>query len=305
MLPGVPPSIAAAARHPDPEDSVAINYDRLMSYRHPEKTFSYGERETMLYALGIGFGADPMNRAELPFVYEKGLRAVPTLATVIAWDDSFIAQSGINFLLVVHGEQRIVLHRPLPVAAKVTAQLAITDIFDKGQGKGAIVLSRTTIADQATGEVLCTNYATTFARGDGGFGGPAGSGPAPHPLPDRAPERVIDLPTSPGQALLYALSGDRNPLHRDPAVAEAAGVRRPILHGLCTYGIACRAVLQTCCDLDPTRVREFGGRFSAPVFPGETIRVETWQEGPIVSFRASVPERGQVVLNNGRAVLAG
>lgn len=282
---------------------MAIDEKRLLSYRQPEKNFSYGARETMLYALGIGFGADPMERGELPFVYEKDLRAVPSQATVIAWDDSFIARSGLNLLMVVHGEQRIVLHRPLPVAAEITSSLRIADIFDKGAGKGAIVLTETTICDRVSGEKLCTNYSTVFARGDGGFGGRNGAGPPPHPVPERPADWSGDFPTRPDQALLYALSGDRNPLHRDPDVARAAGFPRPILHGLCTFGIACRAVLKAACDLDPERLAEFGGRFSAPVFPGETIRVEVWVEGPTVSFRASAVERNLVVLNNGRALL--
>ncbi len=283
---------------------MAIDYDRaIQQTREIENT--YTARETMLYALGIGFGNDPMDRAELPFVYENGLTAVPTMATVLFWDDSLALSTGLNFVMAVHGEQRITLHRPLPVGASVVARSRIADIFDKGEGRGALILLETEISDQATGEKLCTNRSTVFARGDGGFGGPAGSGPAPHPIPERAPDKVVDLKTRPDQALLYRLSGDRNPLHADPDVGAAAGFPQPILHGLCTYGFACRAILKGLLDYDASRITGFDVRFSAPVFPGETVRTEMWQDDGMISYRASVVERDVVVLNNGRCELGG
>jgi acyl dehydratase len=144
---------------------------------------------------------------------------------------------------------------------------------------------------------------TAFARGDGGFGGPKEGAPEPHAVPDRAPDLVHEAATRPDQAFLYALSGDRNPLHRDPNVARMAGFPRPILHGLCTYGIACRSVLSAVCDYDPARITGFDVRFSAPVFPGETIVTEMWVDGAIVSFRSKVKERDVVCLNNGKCTL--
>lgn len=162
----------------------------------------------------------------------------------------------------------------------------------------------TTLAEKTSGDVLAVMLSTIFARADGGFGGPAGSGPAPHALPDRAPDKSLDLKTRPDQALLYALSGDRNPLHRDPDVAAAAGFPQPILHGLCTYGHAVRAVVTSMLDHDPDGIREIEGRFSAPVYPGETIRTEMWRDGNVISFRCFVTERDLLVINNGKVVVA-
>lgn len=282
---------------------MAIDYERLLQLKSQGDVFRYTDREAMLYALGVGFGRDPMDERELPFVYENGLRTVPTLATVIAWGQSTIAKSGINYLMVVHGEQRLTLHRPLPPAAEIIADEHVVGAVDKGKEKGALVLTEKVIRDKASGERLCTLGSTIFARGDGGFGGPKEGAPEPHPIPARTPDMVCALDTRPDQAFLYALSGDRNPLHRDPKVAGMAGFPRPILHGLCTYGTACRAILKTVCDYDHTRITGFDARFSAPVFPGETIVTEMWVDGPIVSFRCRLKERDAVVINNGKCTL--
>jgi acyl dehydratase len=207
----------------------------------------------------------------------------------------------------VHGEERITIHRPLPAAATVVASTRIVDVFDKGPERGAVLLFETTIRDNATGELLATNLATSFARGDGGFGGPRGSAPAAHAIPERAPDVVVDLRTQPGQALLYRLCGDRNPLHSDPGYAARAGYPRPILHGLCTLGHACVALVRSVCDWEPDRIGELSTRFTSPVFPGETIRTEIWRDGaatePVISFRSRVVERDVVVLDRGKALL--
>jgi acyl dehydratase len=161
------------------------------------------------------------------------------------------------------------------------------------------------VRERATGEKLCTITASYFLRGDGGFGGPQLRQPEPHPIPERAPDLVKECDTRPDQAFLYALSGDRNPLHRDPAVAKMAGFPRPILHGMCSYGTACRAVLSSVGKYQSERIKQFDVRFSKPVFPGETIVTEMWVDGGTVSFRATVKERaGVVVLNNGLCVLS-
>ncbi len=281
-----------------------IDYEKLMRFAIPETEQTYTDRETMLYALGVGMGADPTDPRELRFVYEKHLQAMPTLVAVLCWNDAWMYETGIDMTRQLHGEHRITLHRPVPTRGTVVARTRITDVFDKGPGRGAILLFETVIRDKATGDPISTSVATSFARGDGGFGGPAGSGPAPHPIPDREPDTVMDQTTRPDQALLYRLSGDRNPLHADPEYAVAGGFPRPILHGLCTLGHACAAVVRACCDWDATIVRSIAVRFTAPVFPGETIRTEMWRDGGVVSFRSRAAERDTLVLNHGRVTLS-
>lgn len=281
-----------------------IPYDELMQLKTEGVEFRYAERETILYALGIGFGHDPLDERELPFVYENGLRAVPTMATVFAWGHSPIARSGVNFLMLVHGEQRLTVHKPIPSYGDIVADERIAGAWDKGKDKGALIVSEKAIHDKKTGETLCTLTGSAFCRADGGFGGPKEGAPEPHRLPTRSPDLLHEAKTHPDQALLYALSGDRNPLHRDPDFARMAGFPRPILHGLCSYGIACRSVLSTICDYDPTRIAGFDARFSAPVFPGETIVTKMWVDGPVVSFLSRVKERDVVCLNNGKCTLA-
>jgi acyl dehydratase len=281
-----------------------INYDELMQLKSEGQAFQYAERETILYALGIGFMRDPLNENELPFVYENGLRAVPTMATVLAFGQSIVGRAGVNYLMVVHGEQRLTVHKPLPAYADVVYDERIVGAWDKGKDKGALIVSEKAVREKKTGDKLCTVSATIFARGDGGFGGPKEGAPEPHPIPDRAPDLVHEADTRPDQAFLYALSGDRNPLHRDPKIAKMAGFPRPILHGLCTYGTACRSILTAACDYDPARIAGFDARFSAPVFPGETIATDMWIDGQIVSFRSRVKERDVVCINNGKCTLA-
>jgi acyl dehydratase len=281
-----------------------IDYDQLMQLKSDGVEFAYAERETMLYALGVGFGRDPLNEKELPFVYENGLRAVPTMSTVFGRGHSPIGRSGVNFLMLVHGEQRLTMHKPLPPYGDVTIDERIVGAWDKGKDKGALIVSEKVIRDKRMAEQLCTLMGSAFCRGDGGFGGPKEGAPEPHPLPTRAPDLVHEADTRPDQAFLYALSGDRNPLHRDPKVARMAGFPRPVLHGLCTYGTACRSLVSTVCHYDPAKISGFDARFSAPVFPGETIVTEMWVDGQIVSFRSRVKERDVVCLNNGECTLA-
>ena len=268
---------------------------------------TYTERDTILYALGCGLGADPLDENQLPFVFEEPeLRALPSMAAVLS-PPGFWARhpdSGIDWVRILHGEQAMEIHKPLPAAAKVVATATVTDIVDKGAGRGALLFVQRTVREVETGEALATLRSTTFARGDGGCGGTTESAPPPHALPDRAPDLTCDLPTALNAALIYRLSGDPNPLHASPSVARAAGFERPILHGLCSWGVAGHAILKSYCDYDPARLTSMALRFSAPVYPGETIRTEMWRYGDTVSFRARVAERDIVVLNNGRATIS-
>jgi acyl dehydratase len=282
-----------------------INYDKLLALKIPEVAQAYTEKDAILYALGLGLGRDPIDEDELPFVYEKNLKLLPTFAAVLGWPGFWLRDldTGIDWVKVVAGEQGLVLHRPLTPRGTVIGRTRVTEIIDKGAGKGAHVYSERALIDGASGETIATVTQTTVCRGDGGFGGPARAAPAQHAIPERAPDLICDRGTRPEAALIYRLSGDPNPLHADPAAAKAAGFPRPILHGLATFGIACHAILRCLCDHDPGLLRAISGRYSAPVFPGETIRTEMWRDGPIVSFRARVVERDVIALNNGRCVL--
>lgn len=290
-----------------------IFYPDILDQRTAPRTFTYGDKDVMLYALGIGLGRDPMNETELPFVYEKGLKVVPTAATVLA--SGMRGQAGpapqmpeghrpsqINFLMVVHGEQKVELHKPLPTSGTFTAEGRTIGAFDKGEGKGAVILNETTWKNEA-GELVATLTGSTFARGDGGFGGPSEGAPEPHEVPTRKADFSIDFETREDQALLYRLNGDRNPLHSDPESARRSGFQRPILHGLCTYGVTCRAVLQGITDFDPDQIFSHQARFSAPVIPGDTITVDLWQDGKVISFEARVKDRNATVIKNGKTVL--
>ena len=285
---------------------MTIDYDRLMSWRFPPVRQTLRKKDCILYALGVGLGGDPLDSGQLRFLYEDGLAALPTMAVVLAYPGFWVKDqaTGIDWVRVVHGEQAITLHRQLPVEAELVGTTRVTGIVDKGAGNGAVLYSERKIADAVTGELYATLAMSSFCRGDGGFGGPSGPSRAVHTIPERAPDAVCDLPTLPQQALLYRLNGDYNPLHADPAVAREAGFARPILHGLCTLGVAGHALLRSCCDYDPRRMRSLALRFSAPVFPGETLRTEMWRDGAVVSFRTSVVERQMVVLNNGRMEVA-
>ncbi|HEY1751629.1 MAG TPA: MaoC/PaaZ C-terminal domain-containing protein [Caulobacteraceae bacterium] len=292
-----------------------IYYPDILDQRTAARTFTYGDKDVMLYALGIGLGADPMNEKELPFVYERNLKVVPTAATVLAAASNRAAEgraaptlpeghrpSQINYLMMVHGEQKVELHKPLPTVGTFTAEGRTVGAWDKGEGKGAVVVNETTWTDEK-GELVATLTGSMFARGDGGFGGPTEGQPEPHEVPSRAPDRSADIATRPDQALIYRLNGDRNPLHSDPDSAKRSGFPRPILHGLCTYGITCRAVLQELLDYDADQILSHQVRFSAPVFPGDVITVDLWRDGKTISFEARVKARDAKVIRNGLTVL--
>ncbi len=280
-----------------------IDHDALMAYSIPEVRQNRTQRDTILYALSIGFGTDPMDPRQLDFVdHHRTLRAVPSMAVVLGHPGLWAANpdTGIDALHIVHGEQSITLHAPLPAEGPVIGRTRVTGLVDKGPGRGALMYSEKQVLD-GDGRLLATTESTTFLRGDGGYGGPSAPVRPPHPVPEGIPDICVDLPTRPEQALYYRLNGDDNPLHADPDFAARAGFPRPILHGLCTMGVVVHALLRALCDYDPAALRSVGLRFSAPVYPGETIRTEIWRNG---SFRARVTERDVVVVNNGLAVTA-
>ena len=288
-----------------------LDYHVCKNWEFPDIVHRYTERDTMLYALGLGFGADPMDRGALRFVYERNLQAVPTMATVIGspgvwWRDP---RTGADFVKLVHGEQDVRLLRPLAPAGVLIAKNRVVSLTDKGAGNGAVAVLQRSLVDEASGETVAESRNLTFLRGDGGFSAETGlSDPAPEPLP-AVPERAADLVASydvrPEAALVYRLSGDINPLHADPDVAAKAGFDRPILHGLCPYGMGARAVIEQVLGFEAARLKRFAVRFTAPVWPGETLRYELWREGEtLLRLRASVEARQAVVLNNGLVEIA-
>ncbi len=280
-----------------------IDPDKLLALSIPDVTQSYAPRDVILYALGLGLGLEADTETALPFVYEPGLRVLPTLAAALAFPAFWVRDldTGIDFTQVVHGAESLRLHRPLATRAAVIGRTRVTGILDKGAGNAAVVHLERHIIDADGGALLATCGQTIFCRGAGGFGGRrGGAAPAP-PMPSRPADRIVGHATSYQTALLYRLSGDANPLHADPAVARAAGFPRPILHGLATYGIAGYAILSSFCDGDPSRFKAMSGRFSAPVFPGETLRTEMWREGLTIAFRVVAQERGAVAMDHGWA----
>ncbi len=284
-----------------------IDAAKLKAWPFEPITHTYTQRDTMLYALGVGIGHDPLDTDALRHVYEPQLRALPTLAVVLG-SPGFWAKdpaTGIDWVRVLHGEQSLELLAPLPAAGTVIGTTRVTALVDKGAGKGALMYSERDISDAASGQRLAVSRSVSFLRGDGGFserGQPSDPAPpARRPTPDAAPDQVCELTTRPESALIYRLSGDYNPVHADPAVAKAAGFERPILHGLCSFGVTGHALLRTLCGWDASRLKEIGARFSSPVYPGETLRVEMWQRGEVVQFRTRVVERDVVVLSHGSA----
>ncbi|MCP3730307.1 MaoC family dehydratase N-terminal domain-containing protein [Sphingomonas sp. MG17] len=283
-----------------------LNADRLLNFDEAPTIEAYTETDTMLYGLSLGYGSDPLDERQLRYVFERDLVAVPTMAHTLAMDASWITDpaSGIDLAKMLHAESGLTVHNPLPASGRVSSKLKIPEIIDKGEGRGALLYFARELSDAATGQHLATITSTFFLRGNGGFGGANRSASPPAAIPDRAADFSLPIATLPQSALLYRLTGDDNPLHADPELARKVGFDRPILHGSCTYGVACRALIHLVCGDDPHRLGRIDVRFTAPTYPGEALLTEVWNmgEGQFV-FRCRVVERDIVVLNHGVAQL--
>lgn len=289
---------------------MAINFEAVRNWVFPAICQDYTAKDSILYALALGYGGDPLSESELSFVFEKNLQAVPTLATTLCSPGFWISdpRTGIDATRAVHGEHAIRMHAPLPAAGRLRGETRVTDIIDKGKDKGALLIFERDLFDNDSGRLIASIEQRTLCRGDGGFALPdaAKNGkalPVQAWSPATAASEVVDNRSLPQSALIYRLCGDMNPLHADPQVARSAGFERPILHGLCTFGMAARAIIAACCNNQAASLRSLSVRFAAPVFPGETLRTEIWRDAADLRFRCSVVERGVTVISNGMAVI--
>lgn len=273
---------------------MAINLSLVGKKSEPQE-FEYAEKDAVLYALGIGAQPD-----ELDYLFEMApeFKVMPTFAVV----PSFIALLGVasdigaNPMMILHGEQKVVLHKPIPPAAKLSTVSEVTGLYDKGKGALVVVQAKTYLPGN---EPLFDNVFSIFCRGEGGFGGERGpEALKADPPTGKKPDFRVEQPTLPVQALLYRLSGDRNPLHASPQFAAMGGFTRPILHGLCTYGFAGRAVLNAVCGGKPERFKSFAARFSSVIYPGDKIITEGWKESEGRYIVRATNQDGTVVLSN-------
>jgi acyl dehydratase len=261
---------------------------------------SWTSKDALLYAIGVGAGLDnPLSELEFTTENSEGIeqKVLPTYGVLLAQAPSGRSIGDFDRAMLVHAEQYVELHQPLPVAGTIRTTSTVTGIYDKGSG--GLVESESVAVDPSSGEKMITIRSSTFIRGEGGFGGDRGTS-EPWQLPEGAGHRKVVYPTRPEQALLYRLSGDRNPLHADPKFAARGGFSRPILHGLCTYGFTGRALLHGLCGGDPARFVSMGGRFSAPVLPGETLEVWIWDGEDGSAMFQTRKEDGTVVIDRGR-----
>jgi acyl dehydratase len=282
--------------------STPLDVEKLREYAIPQATDDYDPRDAIIYALGVGAGLDPALN-ERDFLYERQLQVLPTMALVLGTPGFWPMdpRCGLDWINILHGEQRLTLFQPLDPAGTLSGETKVTDIADKGRGKAALVRAVKTLKT-LSGFVAAEATETWVVRGAGGFGGERElPGEALPPVPDRDPDFVVTLPTAVTQAATYRLSGDRNPLHIDETTAKRAGLDRPILHGLSTLGVAARALIHAFCNGDAKRLSSIAARFTAPVYPGESITTEIWTMPEALHFRSSVAERELVVIDHGIA----
>ncbi|MBN9062306.1 MAG: hypothetical protein BGP06_10680 [Rhizobiales bacterium 65-9] len=283
---------------------MAIDEKKLLRRKIDDVSQRYGSHETALYALGLGLGLNPADEHALRFVVGPDA-VLPTFATALAQNRDWFWEPdiGLDVASSVHAEQALTLHARLPATAAINGRCDVEDVIDKGAGRGAIVVCRATLTDAVDGALYATMLQSVFFRRDGGFGGSNKGGKPRVVMPARSPDATVLHPTSPQTALIYRLSGDRNPLHCDPEVARRAGFDRPILHGLASFGIAGYAIGRTFCQDDAWAMRSISCRFTAPAFPGDTLAVQLWRDASIVRFRVVCAESGRVVIDHGRAEL--
>jgi acyl dehydratase len=283
-----------------------MNLERLLSKPFLQLEHRLTARDCMLYALGIGVGTNPVDPSELEFVYEAGLKVFPAMVNVVSYHDGWLRDPAleIDWVKVLHGEQTFELRRPLEVGETYVGSYRVTGVLDKGPDKGAFVYIEKTLRERGRDELVGVVTSTLALRGDGGCGGTLTETPPPQTVPDRPADARCTLGTLPQAALIYRLSRDFNPIHADPKTARAAGFEKPILHGLCSLGVATRAVIKTCCAERPERLVSLKLRFSGPVYPGETIVTEIWRDDSRIGFRSFAAERRVQVLSNGAAEIA-
>ncbi len=276
-----------------------VDPQKALAATMPSGTYEWTQDQVILYHLGLGAGlTKPVDPKELEYTYERHLKVLPSFGVIPV----FGAMGGmasvpgieINFMMVLHGEQDLEIHRPIPTAAKIVNQPRIAGIYDKGKAALIVIEVESRLEN---GDKLFTNRFGIFARGEGGFGGEPGP-KVTLAAPDRAPDAVVETPTMPQQALLYRLSGDKNPLHADPEFAKFGGFDVPILHGLCSYGIVCKAVVDELLGGDVTKVARYQARFAGVFFPGETMVTSMWKEGDQILIQAQSKERQSPVIAN-------
>lgn len=285
---------------------MSLDYGALMARSFEDIHQTYNSQDCILYALGLGIGGNPEEGGHLDYVYEKCLKVMPTMATILSnpgfWQQA--PDSTVTWQSVVHGEQYLKIHRPLSATGTVIGRTRIEDIYDKGKASGAFMYTLRELFDANTNELLCEIRSLAICRADGGFGGKPPPPSHLSPLPTRRPDVSIVVDTASSLAMLYRLNGDFNPLHIDPVVARSAGFERPILHGLSTYGIVAYQLIRALAENDPTHLRRFDARFSAVVYPGDRLEIHAWQERGMTRFRCDVPARGCTVIDRGVAEFA-
>jgi acyl dehydratase len=279
---------------------MAIDLVKVVGAELVAEGYSWTDDDVILYNLAVGAGNPPTDPLELKYAYEADLQALPSFGTIppfgMMMSMGMVEGFDINLTQILHGSQELIVHGPIPTSGTVTQSGRVVDVFDKG--KGALVVMEIVSVLDKTGEPLFTNRSSIFVRGEGGFGGESGP-PRGNEAPDREPDQLIESPTLPQQALLYRMvSGDKNPLHADPGFAGFVGFERPILHGLCTYGVVAKAVVDGALDGEPQRLASFNARFTGHVFPGETLITRIWDEVDGLIVEAGIKERGTTVLSN-------